>query len=94
MAQVNQLYLTHYLLLSLVNPHRDIKKDQMINSINKKGTLVTVEMVIGSHDFKIVRGIIPGKFEIYQNGNLINQASNARDYQKYLEQNILKLNHK
>ena len=75
-------------------PHRDIKKDQMINSINKKKTLVTIEMTIGSHDFKIVRGIKPGKFEIYQNGNLINQASNARDYQKYLEQNILKLNHK
>ena len=75
-------------------PHRDIKKDQMINSINKKGTLVTVEMTIGSHDFKIIRGIKPGKFEIYQNGNLINQASNARDYQKFLEQNILKLNHK
>ena len=75
-------------------PHRDIKKDQMINSINKKKTLVTVEMTIGSHDFKIVRGIKPGKFEIYQNGNLINQASNARDYQKFLEQNILKLNHK
>ena len=75
-------------------PHRDIKKDQMINSINKKGTLVTVEMTIGSHEFKIIRGIKPGKFEIYQNGNLINQASNARDYQKFLEQNILKLNHK
>ena len=75
-------------------PHRDIKKDQMINSINKKKTLVTIEMTIGSHDFKIVRGIKPGKFEIYQNGNLINQASNARDYQKFLEQNILKLNHK
>ena len=75
-------------------PHRDIKKDQMINSINKKGTLVTVEMTIGSHEFKIVRGIKPGKFEIYQNGNLINQSSNARDYQKFLEQNILKLNHK
>ena len=75
-------------------PHRDIKKDQMINSINKKRTLVTIEMTIGSHDFKIVRGIKPGKFEIYQNGNLINQASNARDYQRFLEQNILKLNHK
>jgi len=75
-------------------PHRDIKKDQMINSINKKGTIVTVEMMIGSHEFRIVRGIKPGKFEIYQNGNLINQASNARDYQKFLEQNILKLNHK
>ena len=75
-------------------PHRDIKKDQMINSINKKSTLVTVEFTIGTSDFKIVRGIKPGKFEIYQNSNLINQASNARDYQKFLEQNILKLNHK
>ena len=75
-------------------PHRDIKKDQMINSINKKGTLVTVEFTIGTGDFKVVRGIKPGKFEIWQNGNLINQSSNARDYQKMLEQNILKLNHK
>ena len=41
-----------------------------------------------------MRGINPGKFEIWQNGNMINQASNARDYQKFLEQNILKLNHK
>lgn len=75
-------------------PHRDIKKDQMINSINKKGTMVIVEFTIGTADFKVVRGIKPGKFEIWQNGNLINQSSNARDYQKMLEQNILKLNHK
>jgi len=75
-------------------PHRDINKNQMINSINKKGTVVTVNFTIGTAHFKIVRGIKPSKFEIYQNGNLINQASNVRDYQKYLEQNILKLNHK
>tara|TARA_B110000858_G_scaffold189754_1_gene236862 strand:- start:544 stop:2259 length:1716 start_codon:yes stop_codon:yes gene_type:complete len=75
-------------------PHRDIKKDQMINSINKKGTIVEVEFGIGSSEFRILRGIRPSKFEIYQNGNMINQASNARDYQKFLEQNILKLNHK
>ena len=75
-------------------PHRDIKKDQMINSINKKGTMVAVEFTIGTSDFRVVRGIKPGKFEIWQNGNLINQSSNARDYQKMLEQNILKLNHK
>lgn len=75
-------------------PHRDIKKDQMINSINKKGTVVEVEFKIGDSDFRIMRGIKPNKFEIYQNGTMINQASNARDYQKFLEQNILKLNHK
>lgn len=74
--------------------HRDIKKDQLINSINKKHAVVEVEFSIGNSDFKVHRGIKPTKFEIYQNGNLINQSSNARDYQKFLEQNILKLNHK
>ena len=75
-------------------PHRDINKGQLINSINGKGSEVEVEFEIGGSDFKIVRGIKPNKFEIWQNGNLINQASNVRDYQKFLEQNILKLNHK
>src|SRR6056300_812635 len=75
-------------------PHRDIKKDQLINSINKKHTVVEVEFNVGNSEFKVHRGIKPVKFEIYQNGNLINQSSNARDYQKFLEQNILKLNHK
>ena len=74
--------------------HRDIKKDQLINSINKKHCVVEVEFKIGSSDFRIHRAIKPGKFEIYQNGNLINQSSSVRDYQKFLEQNILKLNHK
>jgi len=74
--------------------HRDIKKDQLINSINKKHCVVEVEFKIGSSEFKIHRAIKPGKFEIYQNGNLINQSSSVRDYQKFLEQNILKLNHK
>jgi DNA repair exonuclease SbcCD ATPase subunit len=75
-------------------PHRDIGKYQLINSINQKKALVEVEFNIGNSEFKIVRGIKPNKFEIWQNGNQINQASNARDFQKYLETNILKLNHK
>ena len=75
-------------------PHRDIKKGQLINSINGKNSMVEVEFDIGQQEFKIVRGIKPNKFEIWQNGNMINQASNVRDYQKFLEQNILKLDHK
>jgi DNA repair exonuclease SbcCD ATPase subunit len=74
--------------------HRDIKKDQLVNSINMRGAIVEVEFDIGVHTFKIIRGIKPGKFEIWQNGNMINQSSASRDYQKFLEQNILKLNHK
>lgn len=75
-------------------PHRNINKPQLVNSINGKNCVVEVEFAIGSFEYKIVRGIKPGIFEIYQNGNLLNQESHSRDYQKILEQNILKLNHK
>ena len=75
-------------------PHRSINKMQLINSINNKGTVVEVEFEVGVHSFKIVRAIKPNKFEIWQNGNMINQSAKVRDYQKFLEQNILKLNHK
>ena len=75
-------------------PHRDIAKIQLVNSINGKKAIVEVEFDIGNSEFKIVRGIKPNKFEIWQNGNMINQSSSMRDFQKFLETNILKLNHK
>jgi DNA repair exonuclease SbcCD ATPase subunit len=75
-------------------PHRDIKKPQLVNSINSKDCVVEVEFIIGKVEFKIVRGIKPNVFEIWQNGKMIDQSSSSRDYQKFLEQNILKLNHK
>ena len=74
--------------------HRNISKNQLVNSINNKGTIVEVEFTIGSADFHIIRGIKPNKFEIWKNGTMINQSSHAKEYQKILEQNILKLNHK
>ncbi len=75
-------------------PHRDINKEQLVNSVNKKRTCVEVEFEVRGEEFKVRREIRPNKFEIYQNNKQINQASNARDFQKFLEQNILKLNHK
>ena len=75
-------------------PHRNINKPQLINSINQKACVVEVEFSIGNSDFRIVRGIKPGIFEIWKNGTMINQSSHAKEYQKILEQNILKLNHK
>jgi DNA repair exonuclease SbcCD ATPase subunit len=75
-------------------PHRSINKGQLVNSINNKNLLVTVDFSIGSIDYHIIRGAKPNKFEIYRNGKLLNQESHARDYQKILETNILKLNHK
>ena len=74
--------------------HRDINKPQLVNSINQKKAEVTVEFSIGTTNYKVVRGIKPNKFEIWKNGEMYNQESHARDYQKLLENNILKLNHK
>ena len=74
--------------------HRNISKNQLINSINKKGTIVEVVFTVSGSEFKIIRGIKPNIFEIWKNGVMINQDSHAKEYQKVLEQNILKLNHK
>lgn len=75
-------------------PHRNINKPQLVNSINNKNCEVEVEFSIGSRTYRVLRGIKPQKFEIYVDGTMINQSSHAKEYQKILEQNILKLNHK
>ena len=74
--------------------HRNVNKNGLVNSVNGKGCEVSVEFETAGHSFKVVRGIRPNKFEVYQNDKMIDQQTNVRDYQKFLEQNILKLNHK
>jgi len=75
-------------------PFRNINKNQLVNSINGKKCLVEIEFSIGTKDYKIVRGIKPNIFEIWQGDELLNQDAASRDYQKILEQQILKLNYK
>ena len=75
-------------------PFRNINKPQLLNSVNASNCLVEVEFKVGGKDVKVVRGIKPNVFEIYINGKMYNQDANARDYQKYLEQQILKLNYR
>lgn len=75
-------------------PFRNINKPQLLNSINQKDCVVEVELNIGSKEYKIVRGIKPNTFEIYLDGELLNQSAAVKDYQDYLEKNILKLNYK
>jgi len=75
-------------------PHRNISKPMLMNSVNNKDCRVELEFSIGSRNFKIVRGIKPGIFEIYQDGTMINQDASAKDYQKFLEKSILKLDFK
>ena len=73
---------------------RSISKPLLVNSVNGSGTLVEVEFEIGSKRFRVRRGIKPNVFEIYVDGKMYNQDANARDYQKHLEQQILKLNYR
>ena len=75
-------------------PFRNINKPQLLNSVNGSAALVEVEFRIGTKKVKVIRGIKPNVFEIHVNGKLYNQDANSRDYQKYLEQQILKLNYR
>jgi DNA repair exonuclease SbcCD ATPase subunit len=75
-------------------PYRNINKPQLVNTINNKNCVVEIEFTIGPKQYKVIRGIKPSIFEIWANGELINQDAASRDYQKYLEEYILKLNFK
>jgi len=73
---------------------RKITKSQLINSTNEKDCVVEVEFSIGSVGWKVRRGIKPAIFEIYKNDSLLDQFSSANDQQKWLEQNVVKMNYK
>ena len=73
---------------------RNISKPQLLNSINQKQLIVELEFSIGRKEYRIVRGHKPAVFEIYLDGNFLNQEADSRDYQKFLEESILKLNYK
>ena len=73
-------------------PFRKISKNQLINSVNQKGTEVEVEFTVSNKRYRIFRGIKPNKMEIWIDGSLLNQTSKLKDYKDNLEKNILKLN--
>ena len=75
-------------------PFRQISKTQLLNSINQREAEVEVEFTTQNKKVKIIRGIKPNKFEIYVDEVMINQNANAKDYQKHLEQQILKFNYR
>ena len=75
-------------------PFRKINKSQLLNSVNEKDCVVEVELSINDIEWKVVRGIKPNIFKIYRDDNCLDQFSNANDQQKWLEQNVLKMNYK
>jgi DNA repair exonuclease SbcCD ATPase subunit len=75
-------------------PFRKINKPQLINSVNEKDCRVEVEFSIGKTEWKVVRGIKPAIFEIWRNDSSLDQSAAALDQQKWLEQNVLKMNYK
>ncbi len=75
-------------------PFRKITKGQLINTINEKECIVEIEFSVGKIEWKVVRGIKPNVFEIYKDDKILDQNSAANDQQKWLEEQVLKLNYK
>ena len=75
-------------------PFKKINKGQLLNTVNEKDLMVEIEFAVGRSQWKIRRGMKPAVYEIYHKGNIINQDAKATDYQKYLEEKVLKLNFK
>ena len=75
-------------------PFRKINKPQLVNTVNEKDCTVEVEFSIGNTNWKVVRGIKPNIFEIYRDGNILDQSAAALDQQKWFEQTIIKMNYK
>jgi len=75
-------------------PFRKINKPQLVNTVNEKDCKVEIEFNVGTREYKVIRGIKPAVFEIHVDGKMLNQDAAAADQQKYLENNILKLNYK
>jgi DNA repair exonuclease SbcCD ATPase subunit len=73
---------------------RKINKPQLVNSINEKDCRVEIEFTVNNVEWKVVRGIKPAIFEIYRDGKALDQSASAVDQQKWLEQNVLKMNYK
>ena len=83
------------LTFSLFNkPFRKISKGQLVNTINEKDCVVEIEFSIGKTEWKVIRGIKPNVFEIYKDDKILNQNAAANDQQKWLEEQVLKLNYK
>ena len=75
-------------------PFRKINKPQLVNTVNEKDCTVEVEFSIGNTNWKVIRGIKPNIFEIYRDGNILDQSAAALDQQKWFEQTIIKMNYK
>ena len=75
-------------------PFRKINIPQLVNTINKKNCIVEVYFNIGKSNYKVVRGLSPKVFEIYKDDTLLSQEAKAKDYQRMLEDQILKMNYK
>ncbi len=75
-------------------PFRKISKGQLVNAVNEKDCVVEIDFYINKDYYKITRGIKPNIFKIEKNNKVLDELASSTDQQKWLEQNVLKLNYK
>ena len=73
---------------------RGVNLGQLLNTQNKKALLVEVEFKIGKTEYLVRRGMKPKIFEIYKDGEQVDNKAADKDTQSHLENNILKLTYR
>lgn len=74
-------------------PFRDIKKDQLVNSVNGKGCEIEVDLTVGQDNYTVRRGVKPDFVEVLKNGKVIEVEGSKKDYQEWLQRSVLKMNY-
>jgi len=72
---------------------KNVKKTQVVNSINGKNCVVECELSANGKEYLVRRGVKPNLFEVHENGVLLDQTA-VLDYQDFLENNILKCSYR
>jgi len=75
-------------------PFRKVNIPQLVNSLNEKDCIVEIEFEAGGEEYLIRRGLKPKIFEVYKNKELVDIAAKSKDYQRMLEEQILRMNYK
>lgn len=68
---------------------KNINLEDIINWKNEKNCEVELSLKINRDRFKICRGLKPNIFEVYKNDSLAGEFPDKRDYQKWLEDEVL-----
>lgn len=70
-------------------PFRPINIPQLVNTVNGRNCMVEIEFKRSNSSYLVRRGLSPKIFEIYKDGEMLDQHAKSKDYQEHFEEHIL-----